>query len=135
MSSAEKIQALQCLVVTPEKVLLDSPADFVALPLYDGELGVLPGRRPLVGKLGYGALRVRRGDTTLRMFVDGGFVQIRRNVVTVLTPQAWPCEQLDAARLRQELQQVQQDRSLTPDVRQQRTARLLAMLRMMQPSA
>ena len=35
---------LQCVVVTPEKTLLDETVDFVALPLYDGELGVLPGR-------------------------------------------------------------------------------------------
>ena len=37
---------LQCVVVTPEKTLLDEWVDFVALPLYDGELGVLPGRTP-----------------------------------------------------------------------------------------
>ncbi len=48
---------IQCVVVTPEKSLLDELVDFVALPLYDGELGVLPGRTPLIGRLGYGELR------------------------------------------------------------------------------
>ena len=33
---------LQCVVVTPERAVLDEPADFVALPMYDGELGILP---------------------------------------------------------------------------------------------
>ena len=47
------------MVVTPERALLDEPADFVALPMYDGELGVLPGRAPLIGRLGYGELRIR----------------------------------------------------------------------------
>ncbi len=37
---------LQCVVVTPERTLLDEPVQFVALPLHDGELGVLPGRAP-----------------------------------------------------------------------------------------
>ena len=29
---------LQCIVVTPEQTSIDQTADFVALPLYDGEI-------------------------------------------------------------------------------------------------
>src|SRR5207253_820214 len=76
---------LQCVVVTPERAVLDEPADFVALPMYDGELGVLPGRAPLIGRLGLGELRLRRGPDTRRYFIEGGFAQVRSNVVTVLT--------------------------------------------------
>ena len=86
---------LHCVVVTPERALLDEPADFVALPLYDGELGVLPGRAPLVGRLGYGELRIQQGGRTKRYFVDGGFAQVRRDVVTVLTPRAVEAERID----------------------------------------
>ena len=46
--------SVQCVVVTPERAVLDEPADFVSLPMYDGELGILPGRAPLIGRLGYG---------------------------------------------------------------------------------
>src|SRR5262249_18545136 len=74
--------------VTPERAVLDQPADFVALPMYDGELGVLPGRAPLIGRLGSGELRVRRGSSADRYFIDGGFAQVRDNQVTVLTKQA-----------------------------------------------
>jgi F-type H+-transporting ATPase subunit epsilon len=88
---------LQCVVVTPEKALLDEPADFVALPMFDGELGVLPGRAPLIGRLGYGELRIRRGSQTRRFFVDSGFAQVRDNVVTVLTARALRAEEIDAA--------------------------------------
>src|SRR6476469_87520 len=72
---------LRCVVVTPERALVDVPADFVALPLYDGEVGILPGRAPLVGRLGYGELRIKRGNQTERYYVDGGFVQVRADVV------------------------------------------------------
>jgi F-type H+-transporting ATPase subunit epsilon len=89
-------RTLQCVVVTPERAVLDEPEDFVSLPMYDGELGVLPGRAPLIGRLGPGELRVRRGQQTRHYFVDGGFAQVRGNVVTVLTPRAVPAEQLDA---------------------------------------
>jgi F-type H+-transporting ATPase subunit epsilon len=86
---------LQCVVVTPERAVLDEKADFVALPLYDGELGVLPGRAPLIGRLGPGELRMRRGTETKRFFVDGGFAQVRANVVTVLTPRALEADKID----------------------------------------
>ncbi len=98
---------VQCVVVTPERAVLDDTVEFVALPMYDGELGVLPGRAPLIGRLGYGELRTRTGDVVHRFYVDGGFVQVRANVVTVLTPRAMRAEDInpvDATRLLQEAQ-------------------------------
>jgi F-type H+-transporting ATPase subunit epsilon len=86
---------LQCVVVTPERAVLDQAADFVALPMYDGELGVLPGRAPLIGRLGYGELRIRRGEQQQRFFIDGGFAQVRANVVTVLTSRAQRGQDID----------------------------------------
>jgi F-type H+-transporting ATPase subunit epsilon len=86
---------LQCVVVTPERAVLDETVDFVALPMYDGELGVAPGRAPLVGRLGYGELRTRVGTRVHRFYVDGGFAQVRHNVVTVLTPRALKAEEIN----------------------------------------
>jgi F-type H+-transporting ATPase subunit epsilon len=97
-------ESLQCVVVTPERAVLDEPADFVALPMYDGELGVLRGRAPLIGRLGYGELRLRHGTATRRFFVDGGFAQVRSNVVTVLTPRAIRAEDIDTQNARQTLE-------------------------------
>ena len=94
---------LQVVVVTPEKTLLDETVDFVALPLYDGELGVLPRRAPLIGRLGYGELRTKQEETVHRYYVDGGFAQVRDNVVTVLTNRALTTDAIDptaAARTR-----------------------------------
>jgi F-type H+-transporting ATPase subunit epsilon len=73
------------------------PAEFVALPLYDGELGVLPGHSPFIGRLGYGELRVKADGKTVRLYVDGGFVQVAGPVVSVLTNSAIPAEKLSAA--------------------------------------
>ncbi len=66
--------------------------------MYDGEVGIAPGRSPLIGRLGYGELRIRherraRAD----IYVDGGFVQVADNVVSVLTNRAIPAKSLDAA--------------------------------------
>jgi F-type H+-transporting ATPase subunit epsilon len=81
-------KSLKCVVVTPERAVLDEPADFVVVPMFDGELGVAPDRLPLIGRLGFGELRITQGNQTKHYYVDGGFVQIRGNVVTVLTSKA-----------------------------------------------
>jgi F-type H+-transporting ATPase subunit epsilon len=103
--TATTSRELHCVVVTPERALLDEPADFIALPLYDGELGVMPGRAPLIGRLGFGELRIRRGNATQRFFVDGGFAQVRDNVVTVLTARAIKGEDIDAAAAKRTLEE------------------------------
>src|SRR6266852_2623209 len=83
-----EFKALKFVVVTPEKAVLDEAADFVVVPMFDGELGVAPDRLPLIGRLGFGELRISQANQTKHLYVDGGFVQIRGNVVTVLTSKA-----------------------------------------------
>ncbi|SIO21768.1 ATP synthase F1 subcomplex epsilon subunit [Singulisphaera sp. GP187] len=104
---------LQCVVVTPERTLFDQLVDFVVLPLYDGELGILPGRSPLIGRLGYGELRTKSDGITQRYFIDGGFAEVRDDVVTVLTNRAIPAAKLDTAAAARELEQAQVQRAAT----------------------
>jgi len=96
-------RTLQCIIVTPEATVLDTPADFVALPLFDGEAGIAPGRAPLIGRLGYAELRVRTGHATRRFYVDGGFVQVADNVVSVLTNRAIAAERVDGGAAAEQL--------------------------------
>ena len=95
---------LQCVVVTPEATVIDTPADFVALPLFDGECGILPNRSPLIGRLGYGELRISHGNELKRYYVDGGFVQVADNIVSVLSNRALPAESLDQTAAEAQLQ-------------------------------
>jgi F-type H+-transporting ATPase subunit epsilon len=100
-------RSVQCVVVTPERAVLDEAVDFVAVPMYDGELGVAPGRAPLIGRLGYGELRTRKGPLVQRFYVDGGFVQVRANVVTVLTPKALKAEEINPEAAARALEEAQ----------------------------
>ena len=107
---------LQCIVVTPERTLYDQPAEFVALTLYDGEIGIAPGHTPLIGRLGYGEMRVRReGQQTDRYYVEGGFVEVLDDVVSVLTQRAIPAGEIDAAVAREQLLSAQSRRAVTPE--------------------
>jgi F-type H+-transporting ATPase subunit epsilon len=89
--------SLHVVIVTPEATVVDTSADFVALPLADGEYGVAPKHSPMIGRLGYGELRIRSGGHVDRYFADGGFVQVNNNVVSVLTNRALPADSLDSA--------------------------------------
>ena len=105
-STGKPDDRIQCVVVTPERTLLDQVVEFVALPLYDGELGILPGRAPLIGRLGFGELRTRTGGAVRRYFVDGGFAQVRDDVVTLLTNRATPADELSEDEAAAELEQA-----------------------------
>lgn len=89
------MSVLQCIVVTPEATVVEETADFVALPLFDGEIGIGVGHSPLIGRLGFGEMRIRQGGKVRRFYVDGGFVQVADNVVSVMTGRAVPAEQLN----------------------------------------
>lgn len=85
-------------VVTPERAVLDTTAEMVVLPLYDGEAAVLSGHAPFVARLGAGELRLKSGGTvTQRWYIEFGFVQVRRDVVTVLTERAVPAAEVTTA--------------------------------------
>ena len=61
----------------------------VTVPLVDGELGVLPGRQPILAIVGRGAVRIVPSEDgagegeAVRVPVAGGFCSVDHNVVTV----------------------------------------------------
>jgi F-type H+-transporting ATPase subunit epsilon len=94
MRSMAKDEPIAFVVVTPQRQVLEQTADFVVVPAHDGELGVLANRAPLMCELGVGHMRYRKGKTTGRIFIEGGFAQILANNVIVLTDCALPAEEI-----------------------------------------
>ena len=92
MASSE---TFHCSVVTPERAVLECEAKFVALPAWDGEVGILRGRAPLLCKLGIGRLRIETADGKQVLFVDGGFAEMLDDQLTILTENARAPEELD----------------------------------------
>ena len=89
--------ALKLVLVTPETTLLDAPVRSLQFPLYDGQIGVLPGRAPVVGRLGYGVLTVTTSDGEVeKFFIEGGFVQVKAGTVTLLTDRAQSLDEIDS---------------------------------------
>jgi F-type H+-transporting ATPase subunit epsilon len=125
---------LQVVIVTPEATVLERKADFAALPLIDGEIGILPGHAPTIGRLGFGEMRVRDGGTTLHYYIDGGFMQVAGDVVSVLTGRAIPAASLDANAIRARLAETGPTPGSSAEMaaRQQELARAKAQLRVLE---
>jgi F-type H+-transporting ATPase subunit epsilon len=107
---------LRCTIVTPEQTVRDSPAEFVAVTLFDGELGIAPGHAPLVGRLGYGEMRITIDGRIERYYVEGGFVEVVGDVVSVLTTRAVPAERIDEAVAQEQLESAQSRGAKTPEL-------------------
>jgi F-type H+-transporting ATPase subunit epsilon len=105
---------LRLVLVTPEKTLFDRPVASLQVPLFDGGAGFYPGRAPLVGRLGAGVLRLKgAGGETESYFIDGGFVQVKGPVVSVLTNSAVECGQISRRAAQQQLTDVSAERAVS----------------------
>lgn len=112
----------KCVVVTPEKTVLDKTVSFVALPLYDGELGVASGHAPLIGRLGTGELRLKTGVTTEVYVISGGFVEILNNTVCLMTDRATPISAITVESAQKAMLEAQNRPSATAEQRELKTS-------------
>lgn len=89
---------MQVEIVTPESVLYSGEADMVIARGLAGEVGVLRDHEPMLVGLDYGEMRVYQGDSvTDRFAVYGGFLEVRDNVVSVLSDDAEDSRAIDVA--------------------------------------
>lgn len=111
MAEAKQSEGVRCVIVTPECTVLDIRARFVTLPLSDGQRGVGHGHAPFIGRLGAGEVRIvgEQGGSAAavrRTFIDGGFVEVGQDSVTVITQRAIPGEKLSAAEAQSQLDKL-----------------------------
>jgi len=90
---------LELSIITAEKTIFKGMVTSVTVPTVTGEIGILTGHRPLIGKLDVGGIRLVNEDKSEEIvFVAGGFVQIDDNKVAILADTA---ENLEAIGLEQ----------------------------------
>ena len=88
---------IQVDVVSAEEQIFSGDAEFVILPGIMGELGIYPRHTPLLTAIRPGALRVKLPgqDREELVFVQGGFLEVQPNRVTVLADTAIRAKDLD----------------------------------------
>ncbi len=72
-------------VVTPRRLLVEADVEAVFLPTLEGQIGVLPGHRPLFVGMGRGKLIYREAGTEESFVVRGGYAQVQPEKVVVMT--------------------------------------------------
>ncbi len=83
--SEKPAATLQLKVIAPDRVLAEADVEAVSLPSLEGEIGVLPGHRPLFVGIGSGRLTFRSGGEEESVSVRGGYAQILPEKVVVMT--------------------------------------------------
>ena len=97
-------------LVSPERLLMSESVDLVTLPGKEGDIGVLAGHAPLMTTLRPGVITVDdAGQASRRLFVRGGFAEVTPSGLTVLAEFSIPVEELDTARLDQEIGHAEED--------------------------
>ena len=95
-------------IATPERLLAREKAVRSQIPAKDGYIGVLPDHAPLLSELGIGALTYTTpGDQLFSIAIVGGFLEIKDNVVRVLSDVAEKGHEIDVTRAEQALKRAQ----------------------------
>jgi F-type H+-transporting ATPase subunit epsilon len=83
--SAEGPARLHLKVVTPRRLLVETDVEAVFLPTLEGEIGILPGHRPLFVGIGRGTLSYREAGSEESVRISGGYAQVQPERVVVMT--------------------------------------------------
>lgn len=71
-------------LVSPERLVLSADVDAVQVPGAEGDFGVLPNHSPVMAMLRPGTLTVENDGKSQSFELDGGFVDVTPEGVTVL---------------------------------------------------
>lgn len=89
-------------IITPEATLMQGvKTDAVVVPVPEGQLGILYNHAPMVSSLGLGILKYKQGGQTKKIAVNGGFLELSSNQITILADAAEEAESIDIARAKE----------------------------------
>ena len=95
-------------ILVPEKPFLTREKAMLEIPAVDGPYLILPQRAPMIKMMKSGVLRLFETPESEPdiYFVQGGIAKMRNNGCTVLTKRILSLKDLDAAAVKDELEQV-----------------------------
>ncbi|HET9410111.1 MAG TPA: F0F1 ATP synthase subunit epsilon [Candidatus Sulfotelmatobacter sp.] len=98
----------QLEIVTPEKKVVETPAEQVQIPAKNGYLGVLPGHAPLITELAVGEITFRTQAGEQVLAVAWGFAEVLPDKVTILAETAERPSEIDVERARKAKERAQE---------------------------
>lgn len=92
------MNTLKVSVVTPDGPVITGDFEMVSCKTESGEIGILPGHIPLVAPLVIDSVRLKHDNTEEIIVVNGGFLEVRPDEVSILSPAAELAADVDIAR-------------------------------------
>ncbi len=90
-------------IITPDRRYLECDATSIDVQGISGELGILPGHAPMVTELGVGALKIKESNGSSAFFVNGGYLNVVDDKVTVLADIVETKDVIDQSRVQEAL--------------------------------
>lgn len=89
---------VHCDIVSAEEKVFSGLVEILVCTGEQGELGIKPGHAPLLTRLDPGPVHlIKQNGTEEFIYVDGGYLEVQPNVVTVLADTAVRAGDLDEA--------------------------------------
>lgn len=95
------MDALTVNVVTPDGMMYDHHATILVAKTIDGEIGILSKHAPIIVPLAIDEVRVKRTDSDTHVdwiAVNGGIMEVRDNVVSIIADSAERERDIDVSR-------------------------------------
>jgi len=109
--------ALQVELVAADRMVWSGEAAMVIARTVDGELGVLRGHTPVLSLLAPSVVEIRpRDGRTVFASVDGGFISVANDRVSILSEHTALGEEIDLGAARSELESARAEASDEHDV-------------------
>lgn len=91
-------KTFQLRIISPTRIFFDEQVDMVEMKTTEGEIGVLAGHIPLTAIIEPGVVKIHQENGIRKAAMLDGFVEIRKDCVTVLAEACeWP-EEIDVSR-------------------------------------
>ncbi|HSU79291.1 MAG TPA: F0F1 ATP synthase subunit epsilon [Candidatus Angelobacter sp.] len=85
-------------IVTPNGKVYEGDVHMVSVRAVAGDMGILPNHMPVVAPLKVSAVKFKIYDEEEFVAVNGGFIEVRHDSVTILTEAAERKDDIDVAR-------------------------------------
>ena len=117
---------MQVELVAADRTVWSGQATMVIARTVEGDVGVLKDHAPLLSLLADAVVEIDTGDETVVAAVDGGFISVAQNRVSILSERALLADEIDVKAVESELEEA---RSSEDDDAEDRVRRAEVQLR------
>ena len=126
---------MQVELVSPEAVLFSGECSQVVTRTVEGDVAFLDNHAPFIGALDIGQTQLWANDGVVSLAINGGFVEVSGNSVTILSDGALAVEDINVEEAQSDLQAAEQALNADADDNQAAKAKKWAETRIQVSSA